>query len=520
MGARSFTPRESPVPERRSGDAGDALRAVARLLSMQSDAGALAAAEARLVIEVREFFATSSVVLLSLAEAEGLAEVSEMDPLGDPPFELVSLADLPPLGAVLERKLPSLSVEGEVARSVARTLGANMPTGSGLLLPMRHDGATPHILCLFDERETGFEPEEVELARAFASAAAAALAQVKDSDHNAAQSARHSALVRAAQALNGSLDVDRTLARICHEAVRILSADNAAVLVGDESEGLRIVSVYGLPRQMVGERVVPGEGLAGQVIQSGEAMLTNDYDGSTVHPDAMPENLRGGLAVPLRLDGRVSGVLSVGYTKPAIVTAEHLSLLEAFGELAAAASRNANAAAGLAHAARTDSLTGCLNHAAFHEQLRSELDRAQRGHHALSVVMLDLDDFKSVNDYHGHRVGDEVLCQVAESLAKSVRGYDTVGRYGGDEFAVIVPEAKELEATELAGRALVAIEKSLADLPGSVHASAGVAQWNELESASELVDRADHALLAAKHGGARGTAVRSTQAQAADSEPR
>ena len=104
------------------------------------------------------------------------------------------------------------------------------------------------------------------------------------------------------------------------------------------------------------------------------------------------------MGVPLRMGGRLSGVLVVAYTKPAIVTTEHLALLEAFGELAAAALRNANAAAGLAHAARTDSLTGCLNHAAFREHLRAELERSQRTKERVSVTMLDLDDFKRVNE--------------------------------------------------------------------------------------------------------------------------
>jgi diguanylate cyclase (GGDEF)-like protein len=222
----------------------------------------------------------------------------------------------------------------------------------------------------------------------------------------------------------------------------------------------------------------------------------------------------------MRLSGRLSGVLSVGYTKPSIVTGEHLALLGAFGELAAAASRNANAAAGLAHAARSDSLTGCLNHAAFHEQVRAELERSQRTKQRVSVAMLDLDDFKRMNEEHGHPMGDDVLRRVAGALRESVRGYDRVGRYGGDEFAVVVPEASETEAAELATRAIGAIEFALADLPGSNRATAGVAEWDGLESASELIDRADRALLSGKHHGGRGTAVRATAAQAADNEPR
>ena len=100
-------------------------------------------------------------------------------------------------------------------------------------------------------------------------------------------------------------------------------------------------------------------------------------------------------------DGELRGVLAVGYFQPHLVTREQLGLLEAFAELAAAACRNASAHAGLVLAARTDALTGCLNHAALHDALRREIERCERTGHRLSLVMVDLDDFKRVNEEHG-----------------------------------------------------------------------------------------------------------------------
>src|SRR5919106_5437169 len=115
------------------------------------------------------------------------------------------------------------------------------------------------------------------------------------------------------------------------------------------------------------------------------------------------------LGVPMRWDGELHGVLAVGYTRPHHCGESEVSLLEAFADLASIACRNASAHAGLAHAARTDGLTGCLNHAAMHEVLQREIERCRRSGHGISLVLLDLDDFKEVNERHGHLMGDEVL---------------------------------------------------------------------------------------------------------------
>ena len=195
--------------------------------------------------------------------------------------------------------------------------------------------------------------------------------------------------------------------------------------------------------------------------------------------------------MPMHWDGELRGVLTVAYRREHVVTNDQLKLLEAFGELAAAACRNASAHAGLVLAARTDGLTGCLNHAAMHEALRREIVRCERTGHRLSLVLVDMDDFKQVNEEHGHLVGDEVLRRVGHALRQAVRPYDLVARYGGDEFAVVTIDAAEEEASEVAGRALDGVRRSLDDLhaaPGATGASAGVAEWSPGQSSTELIE--------------------------------
>ena len=303
-------------------------------------------------------------------------------------------------------------------------------------------------------------------------------------------------LLDAVRGLNESLDPSRVLVRVCEEAARLLDAESASVFLGGGADGVRARATYGEPAERIGEAVRLGDGLVGEVMERGEPMLAE-----------------AALAVPLRWEGRLRGALAVSYGGERRATRDELALLEAFADLAAAACRNASAHAELALAARTDTLTGCLNHAAMHDALHREFERCRRKGHPLSLVILDLDEFKQVNERHGHLVGDEVLRQVGESVRHSVRAYDLVARYGGDEFAIIAVDADEATATEVALRAVEAIARALGSLGSAEHgtpATAGVAEWRAGDSPNALIARADRALLHGKHRDGRGTAVRAS----------
>ncbi len=207
------------------------------------------------------------------------------------------------------------------------------------------------------------------------------------------------------------------------------------------------------------------------------------------------------VAAPVWVDGRPWGAVVAGTSEHEDLPASTEARLGRFADLVSLAIANAEQQARLTAQARTDPLTGLLNHRAFHERLREEVLRAERHGRRLSVAVFDIDRFKEVNDTLGHRTGDEVLALAARSLESVARGDEPVGRVGGDEIAVIMPEVGGLDAFTAADRLRRALSATSHPQAGTITASAGVCSLEEAGSADELLRLADGALYWAKaHG--------------------
>ena len=152
----------------------------------------------------------------------------------------------------------------------------------------------------------------------------------------------------------------------------------------------------------------------------------------------------------------------------------------------------------------TDSLTGLLNHTKSKERLQAELSRAKRNHEPLSFAMLDIDNFKSVNDTYGHPVGDRVIKSIAIMLKQCLRKYDVIGRYGGEEFVVILPNTDMTTAKKIMDNLRVSFNQIDHHSNQDVfHCSfsCGIASFPELSDATTLNNQADKAMYRAKEGG-------------------
>jgi diguanylate cyclase (GGDEF)-like protein len=248
-----------------------------------------------------------------------------------------------------------------------------------------------------------------------------------------------------------------------------------------------------------------GRGITGWAVQHGSPVLANEahLDPRVAFVPGTPPDPEALITVPLIARGSLKGALNIYRVgEDASFDEDEFELARWFGDAAALALDNAQIRARLEHLAQTDSLTGLYNHRYFHERLRSELHRAGRAHDRVALLMLDIDDFKRVNDVFGHGEGDHVLQLLAELLTGVARTSDTVCRVGGEEFAVILPSCGAADALGLAARVKRALLDGPAEEVGEITLSIGISFCPEhAMNARELVACAEAAMMTAKAQG-------------------
>jgi diguanylate cyclase (GGDEF)-like protein len=220
-------------------------------------------------------------------------------------------------------------------------------------------------------------------------------------------------------------------------------------------------------------------------------------------PGTPPDEAEALITVPLIARDLVKGVLNIyRLGEHASFSDEEFELTTRFADAAALALDNAQIRARLEYQAQTDSLTGLYNHRYFHERLRAELTRANRSRDSVAVLMLDIDDFKRVNDVYGHGSGDQVLTDLAELLRGALRGSDVVCRLGGEEFGMIMPSGDAHDAVTLAQRLRDTLGQVEFGPAGKITISVGVSEGpDHAMNPRELVACAEAAMMTAKARG-------------------
>ena len=309
--------------------------------------------------------------------------------------------------------------------------------------------------------------------------------------------------------LAGKFELPELLENILTRAQELLEVTAGELALYDPQQNdLDLIISQGLGSNHAGQRLAMGEGLMGTVALTRQPLLVEDY---SAWEGRMPDYSDIGgrftsLGVPLMAGDELLGVIVVGdIHSNRIFTPDELNLINLFAQEAALAIRNARLFEQMKSLAAHDTLTGLYNRGHFFRLAAIEVERAVRYNKPLAAIMLDIDKFKRVNDVYGHAAGDQVLKAVSHLCNESFRKVDIIGRYGGEEFAIILPEADLEQARIVAERLCVAIACTTYETGhGTVNLSAslGVAVLSpEQVNLDILLDQADQALYLSKQPG-------------------
>ncbi len=308
--------------------------------------------------------------------------------------------------------------------------------------------------------------------------------------------------------INAQKDLSDLLLAITERAASLLNSNVGALyLIQPDGKSLRLVASHNLPEEYLGAILQLGEGLSGRIAQSGQPLIVEDYLNwpGRVKPFA-DSDFRRVLGVPLKVKNQVIGVINVtDHQKTGAFSEGDVELLRLFADQAAIAVENARLFTELQRISITDDLTGLHNRRHFFELAEVEFERANRYRHPLSAMMIDIDHFKKINDSYGHAVGDQVLKVMGTRFRENLRKIDIIGRYGGDEFAVLLPDNDLSNAYHAAERLRKCVAVSPVDTsqgPLDVTISVGVSALpQDYLSLKKLLDQADMAMYVAKENG-------------------
>jgi diguanylate cyclase (GGDEF)-like protein len=295
--------------------------------------------------------------------------------------------------------------------------------------------------------------------------------------------------------LGASIDLDEVLSRTLEAGGAIPGVDAALVSIRSGVEK-PVVATLGLSMEEAQRQAISGppNGHPARAIS-----IVYQYPPSL---EGVDELVHSGLAVPIPGEVDTTGFIAIYSRSPTHrFEEEMIRELEELAKRAGPAIENARRFREARQLADLDALTGLHNRRYFHETLAREVARAQRYGRRLALIVLDLDDFKAINDRIGHLSGDAVLAETAERVRDVVRSADVACRVGGDEFAVILPESTSQEADQLYRRLRGAVSSRPLGQAGRLLISAGVAELLSDDDPTRFFERADEALYRAKELG-------------------
>ncbi|HJS98599.1 MAG TPA: diguanylate cyclase [Terriglobales bacterium] len=376
-------------------------------------------------------------------------------------------------------------------------------TRSELAVPLMVRDQVVGVLDCQSQQLDFFDSDTIDLLTLFSTQASMALQNAhlySMEQHRAAQLEAINAIAKQTTAV---LDLKDLLVKVCSLVRQSFPGDHVSVLLRDDQELVLRAHEGGLTlRGSDAEGLLIGDALAWRCMATGRAVVENDV---ARVPQYLPmfEQTRSKMCIPLISFGQTLGVLALDSGQLNTFQLTDAQPLESVADICATAIQNVHYVDRVRQLAYIDGLTGMFNRRYFEMKIAEEMERAHRYGTSLAVIMLDIDHFKRLNDEFGHLLGDEVLRQVSSVFSQQLRKIDVVCRYGGEEFAVLLPQASAEQALNVAEK----LRREVAGyrfpgVPRAVTISAG-ASAHPIHGATrdEVVKAADAALYTAKQAG-------------------
>jgi diguanylate cyclase (GGDEF)-like protein len=401
----------------------------------------------------------------------------------------------------------------------SRYIASSFKTSSEFAVPLIVQGAVVGVLDCQSDTLDYFDCDTIDLLTLFSTQASMAI-------HNARLNALERRRARELKAINALaqqstavLDVRELLSRVCPLLQENFQLQQISLLLKDEDE-LVLAAHHGMftPRLPDGGRVPAEAGPWGAALACGKTQIEHEVDkssGSLIFRETASQ-----MNIPLLSSGQSLGVLHAVSNKPGAFKHYETQSLESAADICATAIQNARYVERVKQLAYLDGLTGIFNRRYFEMRITEEIERARRFGAGMAVVMLDIDQFKNLNDEFGHLLGDEVLRQVSSIFHQQLRKIDVVCRYGGEEFAILLSQTNAQHSHNVAEKLRRLVESwQFPGVPRAVTISAGIATYPEHGiTRDDLVKSADAGLYAAKQDG-RNRIVLAPLAQKATTQP-
>lgn len=399
-------------------------------------------------------------------------------------------------------------------------------TLSQMFVPVKSGKRIIGLLSIQSYKTNAYTEKSLETLKAVANHCAGALERIWAQEALSQMVERLKALYQAAHVISSSFEMEH-LYHAIHAAVETVMPCDDFVIDGYDPQTNEILARYAIEyphKRVITEKYYADHGLAGRIVHTGRSILMNsreemEQSGITFEIySAAADQTQSVVAVPMILHGEVTGMISAQSYQETAYTKDDQYLLELLAAHAAIAIENARLFTLVQQTADTDPLTGLLTRRKFYELAEYEFIHAKQNQAQLSMIVLDIDNFKKMNDEFGHRLGDDILQKITHLLKNNLRGTDILCRYGGEEFVMALPGTSPTTALHIAERLRQMAEQTdlkdvrepwenragISSEDNRIHVtvSIGIAELSESSTTLDvLIDQADYAMYQAKHAG-------------------